>query len=976
LCYNKEPLKQEMKAGLVMNFVVLLNSILRLPLEKARKVFEDYQKNVGFKNFYEQQRVLDMLTEKAIIQRQIKDEAIVESFLYLGMMTKRKKLFSEECFEIIKKYPMIIWIEFIGSCMPQDIMALLNNYAEELPSSLIETCIINLPTKMQLIALDKYKNKLDSEGPMFGNFYYSVDKVTRKKLKEYFPEQIEDDILLELQDLEENEMFQKLLSEEERLKKRPSDDLIEFILLKAQKVETLNKFLELYKDKVNECSTEKFKLLFTRYRYLSMMSSHYDDFEDEEDEEIGEREEILKNSDLFKLFKEKFHLLGLEETLSLFDEKASYGSEQFTVEVVLGLLDIAYADCDIADYINEATIIEAITKFVEKCRSQEYSIDAFEELVKKIEVNGKQKLIFDDYIEAIIACGKLLKNGTINNQNPLFLELRGKFTEDLINRIQKDGTYLEKISLNGIFYRLAKGSIPFDKVYLTKTYKGLIYLSKCGEVVENADYITNFLTDEQLAKLNIKPVIRWKKEIHRTNTKADNLSFVERMGLQLLTYFGNNRGRYLLESDMQGNRMENLFDGLRYENITVNEKGEANINQELIRYLFGKGMMKEPNSVINRMMRGEIPEFEKYFTEFCNTFEEIQKACNGVLSVKRIIRYFENIDFPIELKPDEVEMKDALREMNTTDRELLYEAIGLCKDARSRENSSIPKVEGRLGDFTYRILNLDDPLAVAVGYLSHCCFVVQGISYSALKHSMQSSNGRTFVVYYQGKFLTQSWVWRNGDVICFDSVEAGSAQHGMYKDDIKLVDVYQQAAREMLYISAHTEDELQKIKVVTVGKSDYEFRNLISVEIPAPRPLEKDIYVYDSSRQQILAGKMPDKPNYGEVGVQYQDPRKKAIIINDVTHADIDILDEIEVNINSLKYQIYQDESPLDYSNYSKIISGDGWYILIQNDGTVESGTLEKTEETVEEYNQYLSNHTTEQNKLYTKKLKPFDNKR
>jgi len=149
---------------------------------------------------------------------------------------------------------------------------------------------------------------------------------------------------------------------------------------------------------------------------------------------------------------------------------------------------------------------------------------------------------------------------------------------------------------------------------------------------------------------------------------------------------------------------------------------------------------------------------------------------------------------------------------------LLYEAIGLCKDARSRENSSIPKVEGRLGDFTYRILNLDDPLAVAVGYLSHCCFVVQGISYSALKHSMQSSNGRTFVVYYQGKFLTQSWVWRNGDVICFDSVEAGSAQHGMYKDDIKLVDVYQQAAREMLYISAHTEDELQKIKVVTVGK--------------------------------------------------------------------------------------------------------------------------------------------------------------
>ena len=185
----------------------------------------------------------------------------------------------------------------------------------------------------------------------------------------------------------------------------------------------------------------------------------------------------------------------------------------------------------------------------------------------------------------------------MNNQHPLFLELRSKFENDLLNRCQKDGTYLENISLSGVFYRLAKGSISFEKVYMTKTYKGLIYLSKCGKSIDNADDITQFLTDEQLVKLNITPALRWKNTINRTNTNADSLSFIERMGLQLLLFFGHDKGKYLLELNMQGNRMENLFDGLQYGNISIKENGEPIINQELIDYLFGRGKMREKKEV-------------------------------------------------------------------------------------------------------------------------------------------------------------------------------------------------------------------------------------------------------------------------------------------------------------------------------------------------------------------------------------------
>lgn len=949
-----------------MKFEILLNSILRLPLHKASALVKEYQKNTGFKNFYEKQRVLDILSHKVNVQKQIKKETFRKALMYLVFMTREKNEWSKASFDNMKEFPMIIWIESIGQMDSESIMKLLNNYHKELTSSLVETCIINLSEDMQLKAIDRYKTDLDCKDNMFLNFYYSVCDKARIKLKEIFPKSLKDDILLEMEDMNESQVLDILLNEKERLTKLPADDLIKFILLKATKIDTLNRFLEIYNNKVNKASISIFKLLFTRYKYLGSYSYSYN----------VDETKTLSDSKLFDLFKTKFHEMGIKETLSLFDNHAHYKVNEFTVNVVLEFLDIAYSDIDISKYINKKTIAEIINRFVKKCNEKLYSYEDFKLLVANIGKDGKNKLIYDDYIEAIIACGKLLRDREINDKDMVFLELRNKFTNDLIERSKKDGTYLENVSLNGVFYRLAKGSMPFDKVYMTETYKGLIYLSKSGQLIDNADYITNFLTDEQLVKLNISPVIKWKNAINRINNNADNLSFIERMGLQLLCYFGKDKGKYLLESNIQGNRMENLFDGLKYDTISINEDGTPNTNEELLNYLFGLGMMNEQNSVINRMLRGEIPKFEKKFTEFCNIFEEIKKECNGILSVKRIVKYFEDVDLPIELKPDEIKFKRALTEMNTLNPVLLSEAIGLCKDARNRWYSTIPKVEGQIGNFTYKVLDLGDSMAVAVGYLSHCCFVIRGISYSALKHSMQSKNGRTFVVYYKGQFLTQSWIWRNGDVICFDSVEAGNPYHGMYQDDIKLVDVYKIAAREMLNISQYTEDDIQKVKVVTIGKSDYTFNGLEEVTGDVPRPLESDLYVYDSNSQQILAGNMPKEPRYGVVGVQYRDPRNRVTFINDVSEADIDTLDEITLNINSLRYQLYREETPIDYTSYSKIITGDGWYILFNINGTIESGSLQGNEETQKEFDSYMSKYGHLDEEMFVKKMELTNHKR
>jgi hypothetical protein len=935
-----------------MKYEILLNSILRLPMNEATKLLDEYQEKVGFKNFSEQQKVLDILTHKHNSKCQIKNEAFNIMLLSLAYMVKEKSMWSKAAFENIKSYPMIVWIECIGCMDKKDIITLLNNYHKELPEELIETCIINLNEQQQVQVIDKYKNKLNNS-KMYYNFFFSVKDKARLKLQELFPNKIKDTILLELQDLEEKEVIDKLESESTRLNNIEIDELLEFILLKSRRIETLNKFIELYNNKINNCSTSKFKLLLSRYKYISNNITN-------------NKDKIITDNKLFNLFKNKFHEIGLEETLKLFDNRTNYKSNPFTVEVILEFLDLSYEDNNIKEYINEETIKELINKYVFVCNSKEYNLEEFEKLVKNINLNNKTKLIHDDYIEAIIACGYLLRNNLINDKNELFLELRDKFSKDIITRSIKDNTYTDNINLNGLFYRLAKGTIPFSKVYMIKTYKGLIFLTKSGELIDNADYITNFLSDYQVAKLNIKPLINWKKTVERTNTNADNLSFIERMGLQLLCYFGESKGKYLLESNMQGNRMENLFDGLNYQDITINDNGIPNINIDLINYLFGKGILKENKSIINKMIRGEIPYFEKYFTEFCNSYSKIKDKCNGVLSIKRIIDYFDDVELPIKLNPDEIVFKNALKEMNTNNEELLKEAVELLKDGRNRTYSTIPKVKGTLGDFKYEILDLDNPLAIAVGYLSHCCFVVGGISYSALKYSIQSVNGRTFVVYYKGEFIAQSWVWRNGDVICFDSVEAGSPYHEAYYDDIKIVDVYKQAAKELLNKSYQEEDEIQRVKIVTVGKSDYLFKDLSLFKGDVPRPLEQDIYVYDSSNQKILVGSNIDEIRYGNVGVQYKDPRPRVITINNLNNTDIDTIDELNININALRYRI-NNELPVNLSDYNKLIYGKDWYILINNDNSIETGILNNNEIANKEYNNYLSRYSNENIKVKVK---------
>ena len=933
-----------------MQYQLFYNKLFRIPFKKALELVKEYEEKYKFKTFAEQQKVLDLITQKGNFSSRVKEKVMREAIMYVHFASGEKSEFSKVAFDELKKYPMAIWIELIGVLDEERIIKLLKNYSHRMPSSIIELCIINVREEIQSILIKQYSKRIDEKGAYYKNFYFSVGEDARNTLDNLYPDIMNFIPLLKLEDIEEKDLYEFIGNNIDTFKKLGIDELVEQLLLKTDSGELiLDILLDYFKDSLDDISNEKFEFLITRYMYVRERyhRSSYSWFDDEDEEKAKYEDE-----DLLRIFENRFKKLGLLRTLSLFKVHAGYDGNKFGEQIIYNFLSDAYESEEFKPYVNDIVKKHLIVRFDDECRNKEYTIEEFYKLVDKIDLN-RDKLIYDDFIEAMIACGKLMEDRVINDKNEYFIYLRNMFKEHTMKRVIKDGTYLDDVNLNGVFYRLVKGKIPFEKFYLTNTYKGIIYLSKSGTLVDDADTITQFLTDEQVFKLDVSPMLRWKREKVEDRVLSESNAFFERMSLQLLLFFGELRAKHILEAGIKGNRMENLFDGIDYKKVLVDEKGKPITNTLLMEFLFGKGSVKESQSIMNKMIREEIPDFEKYFVELCNDYENLVEKCNGVLSVKRLIRHFEDVELPVILRPDQYKYKMALKEMNTQNQYLLEKAVRLCDRCGERKFSTIPKVKGTLGDFSYEILDYNDPFAIAVGYLSHCCFVVDGISHTALEHSMMSQNGRTFVVYYKNKFLTQSWVWRNGDVVCFDSVEAGSSVHGAYDDRYNLVDVYKRAASEILYESKECEDDLQQVKVVTVGKSDYRFRDLEIIDENVARPLEQDVYVYDSRIQYVLAGKMPEKVHYGEVGAQYRDDRGKVKFIKEVSESDVDTLDEAFNQLYSIKYQVTGDEMPPVITDYKKIVLGDDWYITIDEFGTVDYGVITKDDRAYDEFKKY-----------------------
>jgi len=89
-----------------------------------------------------------------------------------------------------------------------------------------------------------------------------------------------------------------------------------------------------------------------------------------------------------------------------------------------------------------------------------------------------------------------------------------------------------------------------------------------------------------------------------------------------------------------------------------------------------------------------------------------------------------------------------------------------------KEFETIPNIDIRENGYRMRKLGSDDPRGLVLGLLTNCCQHLSGAGKDCAYHGMESGYSAFFVIEKSGSIIAQSWVWRDQEAICFDSIEA------------------------------------------------------------------------------------------------------------------------------------------------------------------------------------------------------------
>ena len=164
-------------------------------------------------------------------------------------------------------------------------------------------------------------------------------------------------------------------------------------------------------------------------------------------------------------------------------------------------------------------------------------------------------------------------------------------------------------------------------------------------------------------------------------------------------------------------------------------------------------------------------EYTKYVSRIQKQFDSIKAFnSNRKLTLSLAISFVQSNKYiDVNIGNDNVAVISAIAGYSQEEFDVLQKIYNYGK---IRTFSSIPRIENKTDNYTYEILRLDDPLALAIGTLTDCCQELGNYAETCMEHSMVDQNGRIFVIKdKENNIVAQSLVWRNKNVLCFDNIE-------------------------------------------------------------------------------------------------------------------------------------------------------------------------------------------------------------
>lgn len=653
----------------------------------------------------------------------------------------------------------------------------------------------------------------------------------------------------------------------------------------------------------------------------------------------------IKFSIIIQLYNQNadiFYTMTLEDWIIFCSRKRIFNDD---FKKILDYFDIHDIEClfDSNFYVTEHfhNDVRALKYIEMKYRNQIQVTGCLEN------INENTSIFSEKYFQNLAELKCMLKQKVISKNDLSYQQHFLNFVLYLKNQnIIQDINDQAITNIETLFYRVVMGG-SITVLYEASNIQEIALFNRIGKI----DFKVSDFTVEQLERYNVK----YHKELCKQFEDQEHYIYsYKTLVLKLIFMVGYHHAKIMLSMIDSFSVLEHLVGNVDVKSVVLDEQGNPILNRKIMNLLF----RDKDYSNIREMLSHEDSDLYKYFPRIFSEWNII-KMNRRNQSLKTVLDFLKSDDISL---PPKYYRLDGLFQFIGCQNSIVYETLSLHDQMLGRVESTIPRVSGFKDDYFYEVLKLSDMEGLSVGNKTDCCFTVLGKGFSCLKHAVTSKNGRIFVIRKNGHILAHSWLWRNGDLLCFDNIEISKTIN-----EVDFFDVYLKFVDEMLLKSFIHEGVENCIKHVTIGFAHLDkiingieeypcmISNTCDLELKGfykrlgknrrfveflPQPIEHVDYSDSKNVQYLIRGN--GMFHLGQSNYSYQEERNCVMHYRFGVFYDDEYLQLMNKKINALRYMKFEEEGivssfeVIDITNLTEVYCNDDWYMITDQNECVE----------------------------------------
>lgn len=550
-------------------------------------------------------------------------------------------------------------------------------------------------------------------------------------------------------------------------------------------------------------------------------------------------------------------------------------------------------------------------------------------------------------------------------------------SHDKINTIRS----LFSDTMNDLFYqlvldRIIKSDLKFINILRTNNiYEIINYLKGLQSYINDINPLDYFNIPTRYIK-KISDMLNELKDTNLLNEelKDDPIILLVRKGTRTIEEV--NTISYKLYLSIGLNNTIELLNGyygeVSYQTI-FHMFNEINTNDEYLNNIFLNFLFsnkKDANNVMKKILEGKANTLLINFSYFRNNLSKYINILGESMSLSRVLlllkdRFVSSIPFYPNITADiSYDMVSSYRNKYEYDKDSDVDI----KNANInfyKENiignyiSSIPDYMIADGDLVCETLSKNDPKLLVIGYRTNNCFRLNGDAFILFKKAIKSKHMRVVVISTkQKRDIAMILVGRNGNVLIGQGIEISTSfRNKEYRE--KIYKIIKKFMKELMFRMNNDNDEIVATIIGNSNANVMEFNtSILPFRItPIIDNSQSTNYYNGFNHYQYLLDLYNNKTLKD---IKLYTPTKEYYSTrNSISHFKGSFLDnDIEKIIFSISCQANTQLSRiinLSKHRMTEIYYNNDWYVIVLDNGDIESACLDYDKRACDEYNACLN---------------------